>query len=439
MRLKLFQQFRDSRMKHHNHELLILLTFAALIMTGTAALHLPFVKHSGGLPFLDALFTATSATCVTGLITVPTSGFNLPGQIIILVLIQFGAIGIMTLSTSFILFFLGQLDLEKRIAVTRLSLSPTMGDVEGVLKTVIMYTFLFEAIGFLFLLIGFLGDGFSIREGMYHALFHTISAFCNAGFSTFDSSMQHVNPMIQLTIMILIVLGGLGYYFLFDTMEFIKKRDRLTLHTKVVFTATPICIIVGASVFKLVEQENITLLDSFFQSVTARTAGFNSLALTDLHTASLVVLIALMIIGAAPGSTGGGMKITTFCVVFLTTYNTIRGRETVAFFGRQLSQENILRAFAVAVVYLLFLFCSTIFLLHYEGREVMGTAFEMASAVGTVGLSLGLTPQLGPVGKVILIIGMFVGRICPAVLVLILIRPSKVSHVEYPSEKIILG
>lgn len=426
-------------MKHRNHELVIFLTFAVLIMLGTAALNLPFVRHSGGLSFLDALFTATSATCVTGLVTVPTSGFNLPGQIIILVLIQIGAIGIMTLTASFILFFLGELDFEKRIAVTRLSLSPTMGDVESVLKTVIMYTFLFEAVGFLFLSIGFLVDGFSLRESLYHALFHTISAFCNAGFSTFDSSMQHVNPMIKLVIMILIVLGGLGYYFIFDIMECIKKRDRLTLHTKVVLTATPICILAGASIFGLAEQGKITILDSLFLSVTARTAGFNSIALTDLHAASFVVLVALMVIGAAPGSTGGGMKLTTFCVVILTAYNTIRGRGAVALFGRQLPQENISRALAVAATYLLFLFCGTIFLLHYEDREVMGTVFEMTSAVGTVGLSLGLTPQFGPAGKMILIIGMFVGRIGPAVLVLMLIRHRKISRVEYPPEKIILG
>jgi len=427
------------KMKNHNHELLIFLTFFLLISIGTAALKMPFVRHSQAVSLLDALFIATSATCVTGLTTIPTSGFNILGQLIILALIQIGAIGIMTLTASFILFFRGDLDFKNRMMMTQLSVSPKLSNVEGVLQTVVSFTIITEAIGFLFLAIGFHIDGFSLPASMYHALFHTISAFCNAGFSTFDSSLQHTNYLVQIVVMILIVMGGIGYYVVFDCLEYVRKKDRLTIHTKIVMLATFASIISGALLLGLAENGRLSPLGAVFQSVTARTAGFNTVNIYDLQALSLLVLIILMIIGAAPGSTGGGMKLTTLWVIVSRVYNTIRGRQHLVIFNRQVPRENVFRAFTVATIYLLFLVCGVSCLLYFEGRDFLGTLFEMTSAIGTVGLSVGLTPEFGAAGKIILIAGMLGGRVGPAVLVLMLLRPKESSHVEYPTEKLILG
>lgn len=426
-------------MKNQNHELLIFLSFIILIAAGTVALKLPIVQHSQGISFLDALFIATSAVCVTGLTTIPTSGFNIPGQIIILILIQVGAIGIMTFTASFILFFRGELDFKKRMMVTRLSVSPNLSNIEGVLKTVVTFTLITETVGFLFLAIGLLLDGFSLAASIYYGLYHSVSAFCNAGFSPFDSSLQDSNSMVQIVTMLLIVMGGMGYYVVFDCLEFIKRKDYLTIHTKIVVTATVVCIVSGAIMLRLTEHGHLSLLDALFQSITARTAGFNTIMISDLQAASLLVLIVLMIIGAAPGSTGGGLKITTFWVICSMAYNAIRGRENLVLFNRRLSQKDVFRACTVATTYLLFLCCCVGFSLYFEGMDFLSTLFEMTSAIGTVGLSMGLTPQFGAPGKIILIMAMLGGRIGPVVLVLMLLRSKKASHVDYPTEKIILG
>ncbi|MFT5702442.1 MAG: trk system potassium uptake protein TrkH [Desulforhopalus sp.] len=425
--------------KNQNHELLIFQTYVVLIAAGTVALKSPLVHHSHGVSFLDALFISTSAVCVTGLTTLPTSGFNLPGQIIILILIQVGAIGIMTFTASFILFFRGELDFKNRMMATQLSVSPNLTNIEGVLKTVVKVTLITETAGFLFLLIGFYLDGFSLPASIYYGQFHAISAFCNAGFSPFDSSLQNSNSMVQIVTMILIIMGGIGYYVVFDCLEYIKRKDRLTVHTKIVVTATVTCMVSGAAMLSLAEHGELSLLDALFQSITARTAGFNTIMIGDLKTASLLVLIVLMIIGAAPGSTGGGIKLTTFWVIGSMAYNTIRGREKLVFFGRCLPGKDVFHACTVGITYLLFLCVGVGFLLYFEEMDFLSTLFEMTSAIGTVGLSMGITPQLSAPGKIILIVAMLGGRIGPAVLVLMLLRAKKTSHVEYPVEKIILG
>jgi len=418
--------------------MLILITFVLLILVGTAALYLSQMGR-GTLSFVDALFTATSAVCVTGLVTVPVSAFTPVGQLLILLFIQLGAIGIMTLTASFILFFRGELNFEDRMIAGKLSLAPTSGNVESVVKVVLKYTLAFEALGFLLLCVGFKLDGFSWTDSSYHALFHAVSAFCNAGFSTFDTSLQEVNNGVKLTVMALIIQGGLGYYVLYDLMEIAKKKDRLTVHSKIVLTATCVFIVLGALVLLVTEKGECALIDCFFQSVTARTAGFSTIDLNRFHAAGLLLLIVLMIIGAAPGSTGGGMKLTTFWVVAAAAYNTLRGSGSMVIFKRQLLREDVFRAFAVFFLYLFILFSGAMLLLHYEGGNFLEVLFEITSALGTVGLSLGLTGKLGVSGKVIVIIWMLIGRIGPAILVLLLLREKKMRRVEYPVEKILMG
>lgn len=420
-------------------EFSVFLTFFILIAFGTAALAMPFVHYRGGISWLDKLFMATSAVCVTGLVTVPTSGFNLAGQSVLIMLMQLGGIGIMTITSSLILVFRGELNLHQRLMAASITESYALHEVEGVLVTVLKYTFFTEALGTAVLAVGFSFQGYGLAQSLYYGLFHAVSAFCNAGLSPFDSSLVGMHWLIKVTVMVLIVLGGLGYYVVFEVGALLRRGRRVTIHTRTVMYGTAALILGGALLMYLFERGGISLLDAFFQSVTARTAGFNTVNLTGLHMSSLFVLIILMIIGAAPGSTGGGVKLTTFLVTLLSAYNIILGRDQVVIFGRKLPLATVLRAYALIMLYLGFLALGTVVLLHTEGKHFIEVLFEMASAEGTVGLSLGLTPLLSGTGKVVIIIGMFVGRIGPAVLVLTFLRGEHKSRIDYPEEKIILG
>jgi trk system potassium uptake protein TrkH len=420
-------------------EFSLFLAFFLMIALGTMLLHLPFVHHTAGLSLIDAVFTSTSAVCVTGLITVETSGFNLSGQIIILVLIQLGAIGIMTLTSSLILFFRGNINLRTRVTASQLSSSNSMREGRGVLRTVIIYTFTMELLGFILLFSGFRRQGLPMDDSLYLGLFHTISAFCNAGFSPFPDSLIGSSILIKATVMMLIVAGGLGYFVIFDLWEFSQKKDHLSLYTKIVLLLTPCLILTGAVVLLIFEDRSLACIDAFFLSITARTAGFHTVNLAALQPTSILILIGLMIIGAAPGSTGGGMKVTTFFVVMLTVYQIIRGRNNIVIAGRKLPIGCILRAFTLMICYFFILALGCILLLYFDNKPFVATLFEMASALGTVGLSLVETGEWGVLGKSVLIGAMFIGRIGPAVLIIILLEGRDKGLVDYPEEKIILG
>ncbi|MDA3832939.1 MAG: hypothetical protein PF495_06040 [Spirochaetales bacterium] len=420
-------------------ELSLFLAFSLLIALGTILLQLPIVHHSAGLGVLDAVFTSTSAACITGLTTVPTSGFNLSGQIIILILIQLGGIGIMTLTSSLILFFRGNIDLRKRVNAAQMSSSNSFREGRGVLRTVIIYTFSMELLGFILLFIGFRRQGLPLSDSLYQGLFHAISAFCNAGFSPLPDSLTGSTALIKTTIMLLIIAGGLGYYVIFDLGEFQRKKNHLALYTKIVLLLTPCLILLGAGLLVFFEGQQLHLIDAFFMSITARTAGFHTVNLAGLHPTSLLILVGLMIIGAAPGSTGGGVKITTFFVIMLTVYQVIRGRRSIVIAGRKLTMATILSALALTVFYLLLLAIGCLSLLYFEQQSFTVSLFEITSALGTVGLSLGHTGEWGVVGKTVLIAARFIGRIGPAALIIILLKGQERSHVDYPEENIILG
>jgi trk system potassium uptake protein len=420
-------------------EVSIFLTFFVLIVFGTGLLAMPFVRYQGGISLLDTLFMATSAVCVTGLVTVPTSGFNLAGQAVLLLLMQLGAIGIMTFTSSLILVFRGELDLQQRLMAASINQAYGLREVEGVLVTVLKYTFFTEAFGFSLLAAGFGFQGYGLADSLYYGLFHAVSAFCNAGFSPFDTSLVGMNWLIKTGIMTLIVLGGLGYYVVFEVGALLRRSGRPTIHTRTVVYGTVVLIVGGAFLLYLFEGGRIGWMDALFQSVTARTAGFNTVDMAGLQVSSLFVLVILMFIGAAPGSTGGGVKLTTFLVTLFSAYNVILGRERVVIYGRRLPQATVLRAYALIMLYSGFLALGTVALLQIEGRDFIVVFFEMASAAGTVGLTLGLTPVLSGAGKVVVIIAMFVGRIGPAVLVLTFLRGEHTSRIDYPEEKIILG
>jgi trk system potassium uptake protein len=416
------------------------LTFIVLIAFGMAMLLLPFVQYQEGISLLDTLFMATSAVCVTGLVTVPTSGFNPAGQLILLLLIQLGAIGIMTIGSSLLLFLHGELNLPQRLRVAGVTEPYALREVEGVLAMVLAYTLIMEAAGLAALTIGFSLEGYELSDSVYLAFFHTISAFCNAGFSPLDTSLVGVNWFIKVTVMILIIMGGLGYYVVFELFSRPRQpHRRLSIHSRLVLYGTIFLLGTGALLPYLIEGQALGWLDALFLSATARTAGFNTVDLAGLHSASLFLLLLLMVIGAAPGSTAGGVKLTTFLVSLLFVSSAIRGREQVVIFGRRLPLATVLRAYTLIMLYLGFVGLGTGLLLYTEGAPLLATLFEMTSATGTVGLTLGLTPELSAMGKVIIIIGMFGGRVGPAILVLTFLRPKSASRLHYPEEKIMLG
>lgn len=418
---------------------LFALTFLFLIIVGSILLSIPGVNLKQDYTFVDALFTATSAVCVTGLTTFPVSSFTFVGQVIILTLIQLGGIGIMSLSTFIVLFLRGELDLRGRISVSRLSGTLSIGEADKIITFIFKYMFCVEILGAFFLFIGFLSDNFNIVDAAYYSIFYTISAFCNAGFSIFDESLVNQGAYIKIVISALIILGGLGFYAVFDIVRFFKSKNRLRNHTRIVIITTIFLIIAGAALIYIAEFGKINVIDAYFQSVTARTAGFNTVDIAKLHQASIFVILILMVIGGSPGSTAGGIKTTTYFVILLADVHTLRGERRVKFANREVPYENILRAHTILFLYILFISSGTIVLLLHNDYGFLNAIFEVTSAIGTVGLSMGVTSQLDTIGKLVIITLMYVGRIGPTVLFMLLLKKEKKTNLKYPEEKLILG
>ncbi|KAA0258041.1 potassium transporter [Deferribacter autotrophicus] len=416
----------------------LIITFVILIIAGSFFLMIPGAYSKGNLSYLDALFTSTSAVCVTGLIVTNTSNFTPFGQIIILILIQLGAIGIMTLTSSLYIFLKGELDLSHRIMVAKITDVFGLHEVENILVYIIKYTFIIEFIGAIVLSLGFYISHNTLGDAIYYGIFHSISAFCNAGFSTFDQSLVGTNIIIKLTITGLIVLGGIGYYVIYDLNKFFKSGGRLKLHTKVVLLTSLLLIIMGFMIFSVVESD-MNIVDGFFQSVTARTAGFNTIDLTSLHNISKFTLIILMLIGASPGSTGGGVKTTTFFITISSITKVLRGENKIVVFKRQIPYQTILRAFALIFLYLFVDVTATLILLYIYDYNFLEMLFEVTSALSTVGLSLGITTKLTTAGKLVIIACMFLGRVGPAALVMAMLGREKKRVIQYPEEKVVLG
>ena len=411
----------------------LILSFLILIFVGTLLLKLPFVKHQAGLSWIDALFTSTSAVCVTGLTTVPTSGFNIYGQLVLLLLMQAGAIGIMTLTSSFLLILKGNLGLKHRLFFSKMQENLDLSDARMVLQNILKITFVTEFVGAILLSIGFSMQGFSMEKSIYNGIFHSISAFCNAGFSIFDSSLTGMNDLIKYTVSILIIIGGIGYFVIIELMEYRKNTQKiLSLHTKIVLLSTVALIIAGTMGIMLFENEKISFVDGFFQSVTSRTAGFNTMDLNNLHYSSIFILLILMFIGASPGSTGGGVKTTNFFVVVSSIFSVLKGKTEVVIFKRSIPETYILKAFATVIIYFVILSIGIILLLQDERLIFEQALFESVSAIGTVGLSLGITPLLSPFGKMVIIALMFIGRIGPSSLALATLLNRKKIKIKYP-------
>lgn len=450
-------------------------SFFLVILFGSLLLELPFAtsrkyKDESGrssLPYIDALFTATSATCVTGLAVKDTGkDFSLFGQLVILLLIQAGGLGIMTMSTFFLLLFGRRITLRDSVTV-RASLGERgVKSTAAFVRYALVLTLVVELAGALVLFWRFHWgrDSLGLATAAYHAIFHAVSAFCNAGLSLYTNNLMGKEWLVLMTVAVLIVLGGLGFIVLYNilNLRFWRKdkfaRGRLTLQSRIVLWATGLLLAVGLIAFFVLEWNTpgmagepipIRLMHSFFCSVTPRTAGFNSISYGEMSAPGLLLTMFLMFVGASPGSTGGGIKTCTFVVLLVTAYAIIRGQRNVVLFRRTVPVRVVQEAVAVFLIALLFVFASAMALtiserapeswLASQGGFALRTTFEVMSGFGTVGLSTGITPFLSVVGKVIITITMFVGRTGPLALALVVAGREVLPPVEYPEEAVMVG
>ncbi|MFQ6083071.1 MAG: TrkH family potassium uptake protein [Candidatus Aminicenantia bacterium] len=431
------------------------IAFLITIFIGTLFLLLPVSTREGHISFIDALFTATSATCVTGLIVVDTpTYFSSFGQAVILILFQLGGLGIMTFSTLFLLARGKKISIKDRLRVQKDFLHSPIENIKSLIRDIFLFTMGIELIGAIILFLRWNKD-FPSGKAIYYSLFHSVSAFCNAGFSLFTTSLTQYQEdwTVNLVMLPLIILGGIGFLVLKEGKDYFfnfknRKKIRISLHTKLVLAMTSGLIILGGVIFWVLENQSSIkslswkgkIFTTFFQVITPRTAGFNTLDLSLLSSATILFLIVLMFIGASPGSTGGGVKTSTIGVLIAFLKSRIIGRESVNLFYRTLPLETIIRAFSVISLAFVVIFLSTFALFLTESSASFQTImFEVFSAFGTVGLSLGLTPQLTTTGKIIIILTMYIGRIGPLTLLFALGREKAKGKFEYLEERVMIG
>ncbi|MBL6988379.1 MAG: hypothetical protein ISR65_01300 [Bacteriovoracaceae bacterium] len=434
----------------------VTLSFLGMIALGTSLLMIPGVSTEGKVvPFIDALFMATSATCVTGLSTLSLSdNFGLFGQIVILLLIQIGGLGIMTLSSSMTILLGKSMAMKDRIIMQDLLDISGLEDLMAMIIDIVKYTFLIELWGGILLTIGFKAEGFEFGQAIYYGFYHSISAFCNAGFSLFNSSLESysTNPLIHGTIAVLVTLGGLGFIVLRELKEVIiqgKSFVRITLHTRIVLVTTFI-LTVGGALFIFIGEflgvlDNYSIWEkiqiSFFQSVTLRTAGFNTIPLNNLSAYTLYTMTLLMFIGASPGSTGGGIKTTSLAILIQSIMSTLKGQKQVAIFDRRIPSPMVVRTTALTFISIIIVSIFILLLIKLEPEQSFLTLyFEVISAFGTVGLSLGITPYLTAMGKFALSALMLIGRIGPLTLILAIGQQhTSTGKVDYPDGRVMIG
>jgi len=438
---------------------LIVLSFFLLICVGTLLLMLPVSARDGkSTDLIDALFTSTSASCVTGLIVEDTyQHWTLFGQIVIISLIQVGGLGIITFATFFY-SLLGKKFRIRSMVLAQESISYySFQGITKLVKNVILVTVSAELLGALLLSTRFVPE-YGLK-GIYMGVFHSIAAFCNAGFDlmsisgkgNFTSLLYYNNdPVVIYTIGSLIIMGGLGFVVWKDIYDY-RKNKSLLLHTKLVITITPVLIFGGALIFFLLEYNNPATLGqldlpgkinaAMFQSITPRTAGFNSINQNAMSGLSKLTTIILMFIGAAPGSTGGGVKVTTFGIVMIAILSQLKGSDEIVIFKRRLTFPTIIKALAIIGFSALLVLIVTVVMTLIEGRPIINILFEAVSAFGTVGLTTGMTPYLHPISKLLLIMLMFLGRVGPVTfaLALTMISHKNNTDIVYPEGKVIVG
>lgn len=430
---------------------IIILGFAALILTGSLLLMLPVSTRDGkGAVFTEALFTSTSAVCVTGLIVQDTATYWSPfGQAVILTLIQIGGMGVVTLAVAIAILSGKKIGLRQRSTMQEAIAAPKVGGIVRLTGFILRMTFLFEAAGAVLMAPVFCRE-FGPVKGIWYSVFHSISAFCNAGFDLMGcrtpySSLTSFagNPVINLTVMALIIIGGIGFMTWDDVWINRRHIKKYRMQTKVILLTTTLLILVPAVYLYFFEFTGIPLgrriLSSLFQSVTTRTAGFNTADLTLLSETGLGIMILLMLVGGSPGSTAGGMKTTTLAVMVSTAVSVFRRREHTHFFGRRITDDTVRESATILTMYVTLFVGGGFIMSRVEGLPLLTCFFETASAVGTVGLSLGITPTLGLASRIILILLMYFGRVGGLTIIFAALSGKQGFTARLPQEKLTVG
>lgn len=442
--------------KHLSTFQIIILGFLSVILIGTILLMLPFAtREFGGASFMDALFTATSATCVTGLVVQDTatywSGF---GQAVILTMIQIGGMGVVTLAVAVTIISGKKIGLMQRSTMQESIAAPQVGGIVRLTRFIVTTTLGIELLGAVCMYPVFYKD-FGPLKGIWYSIWHSVSAFCNAGFDlmgvreNFSSLVSYLtNPLINIVIILLIVIGGIGFLTWNDIRTHKWHLHKYRMQSKIVFVVTAVLLILPALYFYFIEfsypqwawmSEKQRIWGAMFQSVTLRTAGFNTLDLANMSEPGQAIMTILMLIGGSPGSTAGGMKTTTVAVLILSMLSVFGRREHVEVFDRRVASETVKYASAVLIMYLSFCLGGGILISSIENLPIMDCIFEAGSAIGTVGLSLGLTPNLSLASHIILTVLMYFGRVGGLTVVFAAVSGTKPNVSKAPKEKITVG
>jgi trk system potassium uptake protein TrkH len=439
----------------------LIIYYAASILIGALALCLPVAAHGQPLSFLDALFTATSAQCVTGLVVVDTgTKLTLFGQLVVLALIQVGGLGITTFSVYLFFYLRMGVGTRGRWIIQETLLHTPVDSLKDLIRSIFVMTVVIEGAGAILLAFAFV-PRLGLAQGIYYGIFHSISAFCNAGFGLYSDSLVSYrdNPLVNLTIMGLIVSGGIGFLVIREVVDLMKpglRRRRLSLHSKLVFWTTGILIFGGALLIWLLEYSSAFahmslgegIWTALFQSVTARTAGFNTIDLNLLKVPSLFLIMVLMFVGASPGSAGGGIKTTSLALFIGILHSRLKGNPHTNVFRRTIPDEVATKVLTLVMLAAVFVGGATFLLLAVQHQGVSALhsrggfidyTFEAISAFATVGLSLGATSRLLPLGKVVIILMMFVGRVGLLTMAFVFVRRSRKDAVRYSEENVMIG
>lgn len=434
----------------HNPARLALISFASLIVVGTLLLALPWSSSEEPINLLAALFTATSSVCVTGLAVLDTGrDFSRFGQVVLLGLIQLGGLGMMVWSGGALLLLGRKLGLAQRAVLEQTVPGLSLSGAGSLVRNTVLFTLGCEAIGALLLWLAW-GPRWGWLEGGFHAVFHSVSAFCNAGFALYSDSLTSdvSHPLVNVVIMALIVIGGLGYLLLLDLWNSRRLRRRPLLQTRIALLVTAVLIVVPAGLFFLMERSNPATLGalswdgqlwaSLFQSVTCRTAGYNTVPIGSCREETLLMMVGLMVIGGSPGSTAGGIKTTTLAVLLVAVLAYLRGRRDIVIWERKIPQQRLAQSLATTGVFVALIWLGTTVLCALNPAQMMVNLFEVASAVATVGLSAGTTAAYSPASKLALCFLMFVGRVGPLVMAVSLAgRPEE--PLRYVKEDVNVG
>jgi potassium uptake TrkH family protein len=450
---------------------LFIISFLSIILTGTLLLILPNSTHDGITP-IDAFFTSTSAVCVTGLIVVDTgSYFTKFGQVVILLLIQAGGLGIMTFTSYFSYFFKGGSSYENQLLLKDITMAEKMADVFTTLKRIILVTFIIETIGGVLIYTSLDTNTIPpVGERIFFSIFHAVSGFCNAGFSTLPNSLYEpgfrFNYPLHLVIATLFIIGGIGFPILFNFSKYLKykvvkqilrirqqKTDIylsriININSRIVIITTIVLITLGTILFYFFEYDNTLaehhgfgkVVTAFFGAVTPRTAGFNSVDTSVLNFWTIMFVFLLMWIGASPASTGGGIKTSTFSIGILNFISLARGKDRIEYFGREIAEVSVRRAFAIISLSLIVIGAAVFLISSFDSdKDLILIAFECFSAYSTVGLSLGITSELSSASKLVIIITMFIGRVSMLTILIALLRKVRYMKYRYPTEEILIN